>query len=88
MVAGAKSVRIWKCEKQARHVSSAMMISWAGQKNEFSRKTMEQTTDLTLGQSEWWIKELVKKGVIKRTSKKVPNKIGKGQPIVIYKYIK
>ncbi len=88
MVAGAKNVRIWKCEKQARRVSSAMMISWAEQKNEFSRKTMEETTDLTLGQSEWWIKELVKKGVIKRTSKKVPNKIGKGQPLVIYKYIK
>lgn len=49
---------------------------------------MEETTGLNLGQAEWWIKELVKKGVIKKTRNKAPNKIGKGKPQVIYKYIK
>lgn len=63
------------------------MISWVKQKNEFSRGAMEKALDLTLGQSEWWVKELLKKSVIKRTKKKVPNKIGKGKPQVIYKYI-
>lgn len=63
------------------------MISWAKQKNEFSRGTMESSTGLTLGQSEWWVKELVKKGVIKKTNKKAPKQSGKGKPQAIYKYI-
>ena len=76
MVAGAKNVRIWKYKNQARRVSSESVISWIKQKNEFSRESMEKALDLNLGQSEWWAKELIKKGLIKRTSKKVPNKIG------------
>lgn len=87
LVAGAKNIRIWKIEKQAIRVSSTRVISWIEQKNEFSRGAMEIALDLTLGQSEWWVKELLKKGVIKKTRKKTPNKIGKGQPLVIYRYI-
>lgn len=87
MVAGAKKICIWKPENQVIRTSSEFIISWVKQKNEFSRGVLESSTDLTLGQAEWWIKELLKKGVIKRTSKKVPNKIGKGKPQVIYKYI-
>lgn len=48
---------------------------------------MESSMGLTFVQAEWWIKELVKKNVIKRTNKFV-QKIGKGQKYVIYKYIK
>lgn len=77
----------WKCENRAIRRSSAFMISWAKQKNEFSRGAMESSTGLTLGQSEWWVKELVRKGVIKRT-KRLEAKSGKGQRQVIYEYIK
>lgn len=41
---------------------------------------------LNLRQAEWHIKELVKRGIIKRTNKLV-HKVGKGQRQVIYKYI-
>lgn len=47
---------------------------------------MEETLGLNTGQAEWHIKELLRKGVIKRTNKFV-HKIGKGQRQVIYKYI-
>ncbi|MGN1152758.1 MAG: hypothetical protein ACI4S3_01915 [Candidatus Gastranaerophilaceae bacterium] len=47
---------------------------------------MEKALGLTLGQAEWWIKELRKRGVIKRTNRQ-EYKIGKGQRQVIYKYI-
>lgn len=87
MVAGAKKMCIWKPENQSIRRSSEYIISWVRQKNEFSRGLMESSTDLTLGQSEWWIKELVKKGVIKKTQKTIPNKIGKGKPQAIYRYI-
>ena len=69
MVAGAKRVCVWKPENQAIRVSSARVISWISQKKEFSRGAMEKALGLNLGQSEWWIKELVKKGVIKKTHK-------------------
>lgn len=88
MVAGAKKICKWKPENQTARVSSARVISWAKQKNEFSRGLMKKALDLNLGQAEWWIKELVKKRVIKRTNKKVPNKIGKGKPQVVYKFLK
>ena len=48
---------------------------------------MEKALGLNLGQAEWWVKELLKKGVIKRTSKNVLNIIGKGKPQKVYKYI-
>lgn len=86
LVAGAKKVYTWKADYQAIRVSSARVISWIEQKNEFSRGAMEKALDLNTGQAEWHIKELLRKGIIKRTNKYV-NKTGKGQRQVIYKYI-
>ncbi len=87
MVAGAKRICAWKPENQAIRVSSTRVISWVEQKNEFSRGAMEKALGLTLAQSEWHIKELLKKGIIKRTNKFV-HKAGKGQRQAVYKYIK
>ncbi len=84
MVAEAKNVRIWKPEYQAIRVSSESVISWIKQKNEFSRSTMEKALGLNLGQAEWHIKNLMKKGIIKRTKKYI-HKEGRGQRQVIYK---
>lgn len=85
MVAGAGNVCIWKFEKQSIKVPSEHVISWARTKIEFTRGKMEKALDLTLGQAEWWIKELRKRGIIKRTNRH-EYKIGKGQRQVIYKY--
>lgn len=49
---------------------------------------MEKALDLTLGQSEWWVNELVKKGVIKRTKKKAPKISGISKQQKIYRHIK
>lgn len=87
MVDGAQKVCKWKPENQTIRVSSARVISWIEQENEFSRGAMEKALGLNLAQAEWHIKELLKKGVIKRTSKNVPNIIGKGKPQKVYKYI-
>lgn len=87
MVAGANRTCTWNPKNQAIRVSQASVISWISQKNEFSRGAMEKALCLTLAQSEWHIKELVKKGTIKRTSKFV-HKTGKGQRQVIYRYIR
>ena len=86
LVAEAYYVRIWKFEKQKIKVSSDVVISWVSKKLEFTRGKMEKALDLTLGQAEWWIKELRKRGVIKRTNRQ-EYKIGKGQRQMIYKYI-
>lgn len=86
MVAGANRVRIWKPENQAIRVSQASITSWISQKIEFSRGAMEKALGLNTGQAEWHIKELLKKGIIKRTNKFV-HKVGKGQRQVIYKYV-
>lgn len=67
-------------------MSSARVISWIKQKNEFSRGAMEETLGLNTGQAEWHIKELLKKGIIKRTNK-FAHKTGKGQRQVIYRLI-
>lgn len=88
MVAGAVRICTWKCENQAIRVSSARVISWIEQKNEFSRGAMEKALCLNLGQAEWWVKELLKKGVIKRTKKKAPKILGISKQQVIYKHIK
>jgi len=87
LVAGAQKVCTWKPEYQAIRVSSARVISWVSIKHEFCRSELEKALDLNLGQAEWHIKDLVKKGIIKRTNKFV-HKVGKGQRQVIYKYIK
>ena len=86
LVAGAKRVCIWKPENQIVRVSSAHVISWIKEKKEFTRGLMEKALGLNTGQAEWHIKELIKKGIIKRT-KRVKTKTGKGQRQVIYKFI-
>lgn len=86
MVAGAKRTCVWKPKNQAIRVSSARVISWIEQKNEFSRGAMEKALGLNEGQSYWFIGDLTKKGIIKRTNEFVYKK-GKGQRQVIYKYI-
>jgi len=66
-------------------VSSARVISWVSIKHVFCRSELEKALDLNLGQAEWWVKELIKKGIIKRT-KRFVSKVGKGQRQVIYKH--
>ena len=88
MVAGAHYVCSWKPKNQAIRVSQASVISWIEQKNEFSRGAMEKALGLTLGQAEWHIKELVKKGVIKKTRKKAEKIAGISKQQAIYKCIK
>lgn len=77
----------WKSDYQAIRVSQASIISWIFQKIELSRGAMEETLGLNTGQAEWHIKELLKKGIIKRTNKYV-HKAGKGQRQVVYSRIK
>lgn len=88
MVAGAQKVCTWKPEYQAIRVSSARVILWVSRKHEFCRSELEKALGLNLGQAEWWVKELLRKGVIKKTRKKAPKKFGKGKPQVIYKHSK
>lgn len=87
MVAGAQKVCTWKIENQAIRVSSARVILWISRKHEFCRSELEEALDLNLGQAEWWVKELIRKGIIKRTNKLMP-KVGKGQRQVVYSCIK
>lgn len=65
-------------------MSQASVTSWVKQENEFFRDPMEKAMCLTLAQSEWHIKEFIRKGIIKCTNK-VVNKIGRGQRQVIYR---
>jgi len=86
LVAGAKRVCTWKPENQVIRVSSASVISWISQKGEFSRKAMEIALGLNEGQAYWFITDLIKKGIIKRTNK-IVKRVGKGQRQAIYKHL-
>ena len=86
MVAGAIKRHRWKYKKPKEKASSESIILWIKQKKEFFRSAMEKALGLNTGQAEWWIKELRKKGIIKRT-RKFEYKIGKGNRQVIYKYV-
>lgn len=88
LVAEAKNIRIWKPENQAIRVSSARVISWISQKKEFSRGAMEKALGLNAGQAYWFIKDLIKNGVIKRTSKKAPKIPSISKQQAIYRYVK
>lgn len=88
MVAGAQKVCTWKPDYQAIRVSSARVILWISRKHEFYRSELEKALDLNLGQAEWWVKELLKKRVIKRTSKKAPKIPGISKQQKIYRHIK
>lgn len=63
----------WKPEYQLIRVSSARVILWIKQKKEFCRSELEKALGLNLGQAEWWVKKLIRKGVIKKTQKKSQN---------------
>jgi len=83
----AQYVCSWKPEYQLIRVSSPRVISWIEQKKEFCRSELEKALDLNEGQAYWFIKDLIKNKVIKRT-KRFVQKVGKGQRQVIYKFIK
>ena len=86
MVAGAIKICRWKYKNQAIRQSSEFVISWISRKKEFTRGAMERTLGFNLGQAEWWIKELRKKGIIKRTTR-FEYKLGRGNRQAIYKYV-
>jgi len=87
LVVIANRICTWKPKNQAIRVSSARVISWISRKHEFCRSELEKALGLNLGQAEWWVKELLKKRVIKRTSKKAPKIPGISKQQKIYKYI-
>lgn len=86
-VSRAHKVCKWKPDYQAIRVSSARVILWISKKHEFCRSDLEKALGLNLGQAEWWVKELLKKRIIKRTSKKAPKIFGISKQQMIYKYI-
>lgn len=88
MVAGAQKICTWKPENQAIRISSARVILWISKKHEFCRSELEKALGLNLGQAEWWVKELLKKRVIKSTSKKAPKILGISKQQKIYRHIK
>lgn len=86
LVAGAVKVCKWKYTKQVVKASSASIISWIKKKKEFTRHSMEKFSMLSAEQCTWCIKDLLRKGIIKRT-KKFEYRAGKGNRRAIYKYI-
>lgn len=69
-------------------MSLARLISWISRKHEFCRSELEIALGLNEGQAQWWVKELLKKRVIRRTSKKAPKIPGVSKQQKIYRYIK
>jgi len=86
LVAGAVKVCKWKYEKQMVKASSASIILWIKRKNEFTRNSMEKFSLLSAEQCSWLIKDLLRKGIIKRT-RRFEYRTGKGNKRAIYKYI-
>ena len=69
MVAGVLIERVWKYQNRCQRTSSASVISILKQKDKFSRDFMEKTLGLTTGQAYWYIKRLLKAGIIKKLKK-------------------
>ena len=86
MVAGVYKVCRWKYTKQVVKASSAAIILWIKKRKEFTRASMEKISDLSPEQCSWLIKDLTRKGIIKRT-KKFEYRPGRGNRRAIYKYI-
>lgn len=87
MVAGVHIERVWKIENQVIRTSSADVISVLSKKKIFSRNFMEKTMGLTTGQAYWYIKRLLKTGMIRKL--KATEYVGnKGKQQAIYKYVK
>lgn len=87
MVAGAHIERVWKFESKVRRMSSADVISALSKKKTFSRNFMEKTMGLTIHQAYWYLRSLLKKGIIRKL--KSTEYIGnKGKQQSLYKIIK
>ena len=86
MFAGVYKTCRWKYTKQVVKASSAAIILWIKKRKEFTRASMEKISDLSAEQCTWCIKDLIRKGIIKRT-KKFEYRAGKGNRRAIYKYI-
>ena len=86
LVAGAVKVCKWKYTKQVVKASSASIISWIKKKKEFTKHSMEKFSMLSAEQCTWCIKDLLRKGIIKRT-RRFEYRAGKGNRRAIYKYI-
>lgn len=86
MVAGVHIERVWKIESIVNRTSSDYVISKISKKKVFSRNFMEKTMGLTTAQAYWYIKQLLKTGMIKklRATEYVGNK---GKQQALYKYI-
>ncbi|MBP3923623.1 hypothetical protein J6E39_00090 [bacterium] len=82
MVAGVHIERVWNYENKYQRTSTATVLSIIRQKKCFSRDFMEKTMGLTTAQAYWYIKQLLKTGMIKklRTTEYVGNK-GKQQAL-------
>ena len=86
MVAGVRIERVWKIESIVKRTSSTDVISVLCKKKVFSRNFMEKTMDLTAAQAYWYIKQLLKTGMIKKL--KETEYVGnKGKQQALYKYI-
>lgn len=85
MVAGVHIERVWKIESIVKRTSSDFVISVLSKKKTFSRNFMEKTMGLTTAQAYWYIKRLLKTGMIKklRTTEYVGNK---GKQQALYKF--
>lgn len=86
MVAGVHIERVWKIKNQVIRTSSADVISALSKKKIFSRNFMERTMGLTTGQAYWYIKRLLKTGMIRKL--KATEYVGnKGKQQALYKYV-
>ncbi len=86
MVAGVHIERVWKFESKVRRTSSEDVISVLRKKKVFSRNFMEKTMGLTTGQAYWYIKRLLKTGMIRKL--KATEYVGnKGKQQALYKII-
>ena len=86
MVAGVHIERVWKIKNQVIRTSSADVISILSKKKIFSRNFMEKTMGLTTGQAYWYIKRLLKTGMIRKL--KATEYVGnKGKQQALYKYV-
>ena len=86
LVAGVYKTCKWKYTKQVVKASSAAIILWIKKRKEFTRASMEKISDLSPEQCSWLIKDLTRKGIIKRT-RKFEYRPGRGNRRAIYKYI-
>ena len=75
-----------KIKNQVIRTSSTDVISSLSKKKIFSRNFMERTMGLTTGQAYWYIKRLLKTGMIRKLT--ATEYVGnKGKQQALYKYV-